>query len=827
MQSSDKFYIEKSEEKKEVASVAVVHDGKILMMQRRDNERWTLPGGHLDEKEKPAEGAKRELKEEAGIEAPSVKKLGSKEVKTFTGKQMKIHAFIYEPKEKPKFTAKNDPDREAKLYKWVDMENFPEDIKHNLHSPRNVVLQKLGILKSMMLGVSDLFKSKTHKYIRKYKRNNKWVYIYKEPKGRTRNVSEEDINDLKKLAELGDEKAKFLIENMKEYNQKDIEDLRLLHSLRDEIATRKLKEMGIDPDIEELKESMQRDFVNQELTEDQKNKVSEIISASIKSNIFDYLNNHRTASPFGRKLVENVGEDFGAALTSTMEAIKSKNTLEGMLKEYHKQLMRIENGMPSANTSSNSSAKNAGGYGNLAYKRSIENLISVNILPATYDQVHRRDMNNPEIEVQPVSGIAERVERERRERVEREARQRAEKEEALRREIAELDGSMAMFAATLVKGASLEEKKNYALSLDRAIKNIFGRRLTEAEFPYKFDGIRTEINSIEVYSDKIYLKMTAYDQDGNQITDRWDRTINKVGGRPHIHNNYLVIKSDARNGARLSDKINSSQRNLMRSIPEGGTITVMAALSVGPYTWCNNGFSFESSGELQSRRSKFKAFLSRHGINLTDDQLEAFKEPFHFAAFTNGSKHIIGIERPIPLTQAQKDTRSLSGVTGEHPLTQQEISSGKSSRMAVHLGKKFMLESGSWDGVWDSKKDTEASRYAESYSQMRERAVEALGGDYAEMVRRVQAGEVGQRPQKKQTSRTSSGTSPPSGVGDLIRAWETTTGRYNRRRVRMTPQRVERIARLSQSEFDEFIRTAPITFSARSELRQKRRELGL
>ena len=174
MQSSDKFYVEP---KKEVASVAVVHDNKILMMQRRDNDRWTLPGGHLDEKEDPKEGAKRELKEEAGIEANKLKKLGTKEVKTFTGKEMKIHAFIYEPKEKPKFTAKNDPDREAKTYKWVDMENFPEDIKHNLHSPRNVVLEKLGILKSLLtksLGF-DLFKSRTHKYIRKYKRGGKWV----------------------------------------------------------------------------------------------------------------------------------------------------------------------------------------------------------------------------------------------------------------------------------------------------------------------------------------------------------------------------------------------------------------------------------------------------------------------------------------------------------------------------------------------------------------------------------------------------------------------------------------------------------------------------
>lgn len=49
---------------------AVVTDenGRVLLGLREDFEVWSLPGGHLELGESPEEAARREVREEAGIE---------------------------------------------------------------------------------------------------------------------------------------------------------------------------------------------------------------------------------------------------------------------------------------------------------------------------------------------------------------------------------------------------------------------------------------------------------------------------------------------------------------------------------------------------------------------------------------------------------------------------------------------------------------------------------------------------------------------------------------------------------------------------------------
>jgi ADP-ribose pyrophosphatase YjhB (NUDIX family) len=53
---------------------AIFQDGKILLVQERiDHDRWTLPGGWADVNQSAAECVVREVREEAGLEVRAVK----------------------------------------------------------------------------------------------------------------------------------------------------------------------------------------------------------------------------------------------------------------------------------------------------------------------------------------------------------------------------------------------------------------------------------------------------------------------------------------------------------------------------------------------------------------------------------------------------------------------------------------------------------------------------------------------------------------------------------------------------------------------------------
>jgi len=51
-------------------------DGRILLCHRRDYDLWNLPGGTLESCEAPWDGAKREVKEETGLDVEIVKLSG-------------------------------------------------------------------------------------------------------------------------------------------------------------------------------------------------------------------------------------------------------------------------------------------------------------------------------------------------------------------------------------------------------------------------------------------------------------------------------------------------------------------------------------------------------------------------------------------------------------------------------------------------------------------------------------------------------------------------------------------------------------------------------
>lgn len=124
--------MKKSEDFSRVSSVVVATDDKMLMLQRRDNNKWTFPGGHLNDTETHLEGAVRELWEEAGIRAnpDEMILLGNK--KTFQNKD--IHVYLYKVNSEVKPSAANDPDKEAQKFAWLP-HVLPEDIKENLYIP--------------------------------------------------------------------------------------------------------------------------------------------------------------------------------------------------------------------------------------------------------------------------------------------------------------------------------------------------------------------------------------------------------------------------------------------------------------------------------------------------------------------------------------------------------------------------------------------------------------------------------------------------------------------------------------------------------------------
>jgi hypothetical protein len=144
----------------------------------------------------------------------------------------------------------------------------------------------------------------------------------------------------------------------------------------------------------------------------------------------------------------------------------------------------------------------------------------------------------------------------------------------------------------------------------------------------------------------------------------------------------------------------------------------------------------------------------------------------------------------------------------------------------VHLGKMFLLGS-DWYGTWDSKNETEASRFADNYYQLRDQAVDFLSDQYKEVVKDVKEGKrprsaapAEDRPVTPRSTISTTGARPGSMAERCINYWNRTPGTN----IRMVESRVNRIMRLPDDEVNDFIANAPLSAEAKRKLRTLLRE---
>lgn len=119
---------------------AVFREGKILLIQRSDNQTWALPGGLLEVGESPAEGAERELWEEAGLRGKAVRLLGlldSRHWRTRSTMQLIVSLFLIEAEGEPGLHAVSE-DALSPLQEALDVGFFGEDELPILHVGHDV-----------------------------------------------------------------------------------------------------------------------------------------------------------------------------------------------------------------------------------------------------------------------------------------------------------------------------------------------------------------------------------------------------------------------------------------------------------------------------------------------------------------------------------------------------------------------------------------------------------------------------------------------------------------------------------------------------------------
>lgn len=108
---------------------AVFRDNKILLIQRSDDHTWAMPGGLLEVGESPAQGAERELWEEAGLRGKADRLLGLFDTRFWPSRsrmQLCIALFLIQAEGAPGLHSGVE-DRLSSLKETLDVGFFDEN----------------------------------------------------------------------------------------------------------------------------------------------------------------------------------------------------------------------------------------------------------------------------------------------------------------------------------------------------------------------------------------------------------------------------------------------------------------------------------------------------------------------------------------------------------------------------------------------------------------------------------------------------------------------------------------------------------------------------
>jgi hypothetical protein len=514
-----------------------------------------------------------------------------------------------------------------------------------------------------------------HRYIRKYMRGGKAVYVYKEPEGKARVMKESELTDVKRLAELEHEHARRMVDNIKEVHPQDLDDLRKLSDLGHKPATKHLKEhYAIDREAEKLEEAVVPRVVADQDPIDKKLKGAELkhahqaIDAVVKAEIFDRLRSHAS-----NPLSTNLARD-GITQISIMRAVKRKDNIREMLQELHKQMTSVDAahvGLTSSQVAS------GGGYGSNTYDVTVKRLErNSEFLPVGYHKAHSRKGRSGDPNFKP-HGIREH-ERKMEEKAQKERERAARERVKLEREHGALlakhgesaDDMISYFGGT----STMAEKVNLMKGIDKFFGKDFKFKEFKNDVTRTAPGVEVKIGSgfiSDLARGNTYVGVTFsfiekstgahITTASREITKKSDGSIfwyNSVFRRPD--NKYLAKHPGMAKG--LYGGVEKFLKDVTKNYPaeaKKNTVIKIGAANdgfgngyKGGLVWANHYFDFASANTAASWKSTWKTTIRGYASRLgwSDAQtreittkIDGFKYPYEF------------VKMGIPLTKAQAE----------------------------------------------------------------------------------------------------------------------------------------------------------------------------